>query len=172
MNVTLASTMSCTNFKAPLIQRMYSLVVQLKGNQKLHTEVYLISWQYISKEGKTKILQTLDVIYQEQHFHGKIRVIPMDSFTQRFHVSTSHRSHFYTRSVLCIQNTFFSQWSNYIFTGHWKCSQVRSVQKRLSATYKRKKAKATMNIHKKANQNECISAIKGAFEVCSADTLG
>ena len=34
-------------------------------------------------------------------------VIPMDSFTQRFHVSTSHRSHFYTRPVLCIQNTFF-----------------------------------------------------------------
>lgn len=119
--------MSCTNFKAPLIQRMYSLV---------------ISWQYISKEGKTKILQTLDVIYQEQHFHGKFRVIPMDSFTQRFHVSTSNRSHFYARPVLYIQNTFFFQWPNCIFTGHWKCSQVRSVQKRLSATYRRKKGKS------------------------------
>ena len=29
-----------------------------------------------------------------------------------------------------------------------------------------------MNIHKKENQNECISTIKGAFEVCSTDTLG
>lgn len=132
----------------------------------------MISWQYISKEGKTKILQTLDVIYQEQHFHGKIRVIPMDSFTQRFHVSTSHRSHFYTRPVLCIQNTFFpNDLTAYSLDTEnaLKSGQYRRGCQRLT---KEKRAKATMNIHKKANQNECMSTIKGAFEVCSADTLG
>ena len=134
----------------------------------------MISWQYISKEWKTKILQTLDVIYQEQHFHGKIRVIPMDSFTQRFHVPTSNRPHFYTRPVLCIQNTlffFFNDLTAYSLDTEnaLKSGQYRRGCQRLTGE---KRAKATMNIHKKANQNECISTIRGAFGVCSADTLG
>ena len=32
--------------------------------------------------------------------------------------------------------------------------------------------KKGQKLRKKENQNECISTIKGAFEVCSADTLG
>lgn len=96
----------------------------------------------------------------------------MDSFTQRFHLSTSHRSHFYTRPVRCIQNTFFpNDLTAYSLDTEnaLKSGQYRRGCQRLT---KEKRAKATMNIHKKANQNECMSTIKGAFEVCSADTLG
>lgn len=52
MNVTLASTMSCTNFKAPLIQRMYSLVVKRQSKASYRGVLDLLAVHFKGRENQ------------------------------------------------------------------------------------------------------------------------
>ena len=132
--------MSCTNFKAPLIQRMYSLAVKRQSKASYRGLLDLLAVHFKGRENKDianiwcNILRTAFSWKNQSDtngfFHTTFSLVDIPSVTFLYQTSPVYPKH------------FFPQRSNCIFTGHWKCSQVRSVQKRLSATYKRKKGKS------------------------------
>lgn len=119
--------MSRTNFKAPLIQRMYSLLVKRQSKASYRGLLDLLAVHFKGRENKD-IANTWCNIprtafsWKNQSdtngfFHTTFSRADIKSATFLYQTSPVYPKHFVF---------VFFQWSNCIFTGHWKCSQVRS----------------------------------------------
>lgn len=160
--------MSCTNFKAHLIKRMYSLVVKRQSKASYRGLLDLLAVHFKGRENKDIVNTWCNIprtafSWKNQSdtngfFHPTFSRADITSVTFLYQTSPVYPKHFFSNDL-----TAYSLDTESALTS----GQYRRGCQRLT-----KEKRAIMNIHKKANQNECISTIKGAFEVCSADTLG
>lgn len=132
--------MSCTNFKVHLIKRMYSLVVKRQSKASYRGLLDLLAVHFKGRENKDIVNTWCNI--PRTAFSWKNQSDTNGFFHPTFSRADITSATFLYQTSPVYPKHFFFQWSNCIFTGQWKCSQVRSVQKRFLATYRRKKGKS------------------------------